>query len=185
MAGAVVAGRGDRRQRAVVERQQRGAGVGITRLGEEPLALVAADGVHRRHLGARDETDDVEVVDVAVAEDAAAGGQVVRRGRRLVVGGRADRVDEPQLARADCLPRAQVAGVEAPLEPHLHRHPAPSTASTSSIVSSSVTATGFSQNVGTPAATASRSIAACELVSVAITIASTSPSRVGTSAATP
>ena len=137
-------------------------------------ALVGARREDRRDLVAGDEPDDVEVVDRAVPEQPAARRDVGRVRWRLVVGAGPDGVDEPELAVGHRLARPLVAAVEPALEPDVHRDvgtrrpawPAPS-------VSSRVEATGFSQNVGTPASTPRRSSGAWPGVAVAMTKAST------------
>ena len=101
VAAAVVAGGADEDEGAVVEGEHGGGGVDVARLAEERRALVGAGRVDRGDLASGDEPQDVEVVDVAVAEDAARRRDVVGVRRGLVVGGRADRVDEPELAGVD------------------------------------------------------------------------------------
>ena len=116
VAGAVVAGGGERHERAVVERQDGRGGVDVAGLGEERRALVGAGRVDRGDLAAGDEADDVEVVDRAVAEEAAARRDVGGVGRRLVVRLGPDAVQEAELAAGDGLLGALVAAVETSLE---------------------------------------------------------------------
>ena len=108
VAAAVVAGGDSRDEGAVVEGEDGGGGVDVAGLAEERLALVGAGRVDATDLAAGDEADDVEVVDRAVAEDAAARRDVGGVRRRLVVGGRPDGVDEARARRRG--PPAAAAG---------------------------------------------------------------------------
>ena len=88
VAAAVVARPLQRDQRAVVEGEHRSGLVDVAALGEEVRTAVGADGVDLDHLAAGDPAQDVEVVHVAVAEDAAGGR---RCSQRRVARGRAVR----------------------------------------------------------------------------------------------
>ena len=123
-------------------------------------------------------------MDVQVAEDAARARDVrLRRRRRIVCRGAERRAARPSAPLGTCIARGAVAGVEAPLESDLDEDARP--ARPRSIAASSAarsSATGFSQNAGSPALAASRSIGACVGVGVAITSASMSASSCSTPA---
>jgi len=118
----VVARRRHDDEGVVLHRQHRRRGVDVTTVGEELVALVGAHGIHALDLLAGHEPQDVEVVDRAVAEEAAGGGDVCRVRRTLVMGRRADRVDEAQLAGLHGLAQAAITVVEAALEADVDRH---------------------------------------------------------------
>ncbi|OPZ55473.1 MAG: hypothetical protein BWY91_01015 [bacterium ADurb.BinA028] len=119
--GPVVASHRRDDEGVVVEREQRGCGVDVSRLGEELLPLVGARGIHLRDLASRDEADDVVVVDRRVAEQPTGRREVAGVRRALVVRRGADRVDEAQLTGGDRGTQAPVCRVEPPLEAHLDR----------------------------------------------------------------
>ena len=154
VAGAVVAGGGAGGEGAVVQGEQRDAGVDVVGGGEEVLAAVGAGGVHLGDLAAGDPPDDVEVVHGAVAEDAAGGREVAGVRRRRVAGAGPQGVGPAEPAGGDRLAQRPVPGVEAALEPDVQRdgRVRPSSAASTASVSASVPATGFSQKVGSPAA---------------------------------
>jgi hypothetical protein len=113
VAPGIVPGVGDDRDRAVVEGEDGRGGVDVARLGDVLGAAVAAGGVHLDDLAAGDPADGVEVVDRAVAEDAAGDGDVRRRRRGRVQRGRAHGVQFPELAADHGGARGHASGVEA------------------------------------------------------------------------
>ena len=145
------------RKRAAAELEHGGGDVDVAVVGEPRGFAHGAVGVDLHDLLARDEAQRVEVVDVEVAEDAAGARDVRLGGRRWDRASRRARSSRrPSAPLDDRLPRGAVAGVESPLEADLDEDPAaldrrrsrPSRAASSS-------ATGFSQNAGSPAPAAS------------------------------
>ena len=168
MTPAAVAGGRCGDEGPVVESEQGGSCVDVACLTEEVSALVLTGGIDGLDLAPRDEADDVEVVDRAVAKDPATGRDVGRVRRSLIVRERADEVNRAKFTSIDGSLGPPVAGVEASLL---------SVSWVRAIVSSSVAATGFSQNVGMPAPSACRSSGAWPGVAVAMTKASIPDAR--------
>ena len=150
----------DRDEGAVVQGERRGRGVDVAGLAEERLALVGAGGEDAGHLAPGDEPDDVEVVHAAVAEEPAgrSAGTPACGGAWSIVVARTVWT-KPSSPDDDRVARPPVAGVEAALEPDLHRHVrvARLELGEARASRSRSSATGFSQNVGMSRAIAASS----------------------------
>src|SRR4029453_1474095 len=85
-------------QGVVVQGEHGRGGVHVAGPGEQLVTAVGAGGVDLDDLAAGYPPDAVEVVDAAVAEDAAGDGHIGRRWRRRVKGGRPHRVQPAELA---------------------------------------------------------------------------------------
>lgn len=105
---------------AVDHRDDGSRGVDIAFAGEHRVTLVGTGGKDGRRLTAADIAQDVEVVNIAVVEDAAAGPDIFRGRWRLVVRDGANRMHGADLPGGDGRSGAVEAAVVAPLEADLH-----------------------------------------------------------------
>ena len=105
VAAAVVAGIRHDRDGSAFESENRCGGVDVTGIGDPAITLIRAGGKNRGDFAAADPPDDVEVVDRAVAEDAAGVFDVRDRRGSRIEGGRSESVDPTEFSGSNCVVR--------------------------------------------------------------------------------